>query len=393
MTSAELVRPHTRRPSLPSLTGLRFVAALLVFGFHLDVFGIFRPGAAATVLGKLFGPGAVGVSFFFVLSGFVLAWSARPGDTARGFLRRRFARVYPNHLATAVVAIGIAAVTGVGLSLPVIVPNLLLLQAWSPDPKVYFGLNTVSWSLSCEAFFYAAFPLLHRVLRRLPARALWPGVALALGTVWLIPLLTLPLSGAHRYWAIWVFPLARLPEFVAGMLLARVVREGRWPAVDWRAVAALAVAAYLLAPHLPADLRLVAGTVVPLALLVPAVAATDLAGRRTALSTPTAVRLGELSYAFYLVHELVLRALARATGTGHGQLVALALSALALAVAVLASAVLRRTVELPAMRLITGTRRRAVRPPLAGQVATAGKIGRHRTPPRDDAVPAEPGGR
>jgi peptidoglycan/LPS O-acetylase OafA/YrhL len=44
---------------------------------------------------------ATGVSFFFVLSGFVLTWSARPDDIATGFWRRRIARIYPVHLVTA----------------------------------------------------------------------------------------------------------------------------------------------------------------------------------------------------------------------------------------------------------------------------------------------------
>ncbi len=370
--------PAAARPTLPSLTGLRFVAALLVFGFHLHVFGVFRPGPGASALRAVFGPGAVGVSFFFVLSGFVLAWSARPGDTAGRFLRRRFARVYPNHLATAVVAVGIAAVTGVGLSAAVIVPNLLLIQAWSPEPGVYFGLNTVAWSLSCEAFFYALFPLLHRLVVRLPVRALWPAVAAALGSVWLVPLLTLPLSQPHRYWAIWVLPLSRLPEFVAGMLLARVVRAGRWPGVDWRAVALVAAACYVAAAHLPTGLRLVAGTVVPLALLIPALAATDLAGRHTVVAGRTAVYLGELSFAFYLVHELVLRALAKLVGVGHGQLAGTGLSLAALGTAVAASALLHHLVELPGMRLLAGGRRDERRP------------GAREAAPAPDDLPTQP---
>jgi peptidoglycan/LPS O-acetylase OafA/YrhL len=347
----------TARSRLPSLTGLRFVAAFLVFGFHVHIMGFVADGAARTAMEWIFGSGAVGVSFFFILSGFVLTWSARTGDTATRFWRRRVAKIYPNHLVTALVAIAAASVTGSLLSLAIVVPNLLLVQAWSPDVAVFFGLNTVSWSLACEVFFYALFPLLHRSLLRLPARSLWPASVAALGLVWLVPVAAHLLPAADRYWAIWVFPVARLPEFVAGMLLARIVSSGRWPAVPVWPVVALAGAAYLSVRWLPGDYRLVAGTAAPLALLVAAVGAADADGRGTPWATRWAVWLGEISYAFYLVHQIVLRVLAKGAGTGHHTLAGLGLALVALAVAVSGSWLLYRCVERPGMALVGGPRR------------------------------------
>src|SRR5579885_2444245 len=88
---------------LAALTGLRFQAALAVAGCHLgelthnpDYGPIFR---------HMVGEGAAGVPFFFVLSGFVLAYSyrdrlARPAAGAVGaYYRSRFARIWPLHLA------------------------------------------------------------------------------------------------------------------------------------------------------------------------------------------------------------------------------------------------------------------------------------------------------
>src|SRR3954466_10818588 len=90
---------------LRSLTGIRWLAALLVFAYHVHVIRYFRDGPAGTVVDWLFGAGVTGVSFFFVLSGFVLAWSARDGDPPRSFWLRRIARVYPVHLVTALTAL------------------------------------------------------------------------------------------------------------------------------------------------------------------------------------------------------------------------------------------------------------------------------------------------
>ncbi|MEU4563798.1 acyltransferase [Actinoplanes sp. NPDC023936] len=348
-------RPGASQPPsrLPSLTGLRFVAAFLVFGFHVHIEQFVGDGPVRTGMQWLFGQGAVGVSFFFILSGFVLTWSARSGDTARRFWWRRVARIYPDHVATWVVAMALALIGGAGVAASVWLPNLLLLQAWSPDIDVFFGLNTVSWSLACEIFFYAMWPALFVVLRRLPARALWPGTALMLGLVWIVPVIAQALPADDRYWFIWVFPVTRLPEFIAGMLLARIVRESRWPTVFGMGPAmALAAAAYLASQWLPGDFRMVAGTVAPLALLVAATAHADVTGARSPWRGRTAIRLGEISYAFYLVHQLVLRLVVHVFGVGHGLLAGVGAAVLALVLALAASWLLYERVENPANRFL-----------------------------------------
>lgn len=79
-------------PRLDSLTGARFVAALAVFLFHAG--GIFpAEGVFGKALAFISRDGGIGVDFFFVLSGFVLAWSWRPGSSVKAFYRRRFARL------------------------------------------------------------------------------------------------------------------------------------------------------------------------------------------------------------------------------------------------------------------------------------------------------------
>lgn len=311
-----IVSPGTSDQRLPSLTGLRFAAAALVFGFHIQAMHVFRADSTGQrVVGRLFGHGAVGVSFFFILSGFVLTWSVRANEPARRIWRRRAAKIYPNHLVTAAVAIvgvsalsGVAGVAGAGSSrLAGVLPNLLLIQAWDPNPAVYFGLNTVSWSLSCEALFYFCFPFLLRLLGRVGERALWPLAASLTAIVWCLPLATFGSSSATSYWLIYVFPPARIAEFCLGMVLARIVRAGRWPHVPAWVAAVLLVAAYVSVGYLPTRFGYVAATVIPLAMLVPALATADIRGCASLWSRRRAVWLGELSFAFYLVHQLVIR--------------------------------------------------------------------------------------
>lgn len=280
------------------------MAALLVFGLHLRNLGYLH-GVPVDIVGSAFMAGATGVSFFFVLSGFVLTWSARPHDTASGFWRRRIARIYPVHLATAVAAIflGSPMLGQPRPSGPQLAANLLLIHSWWP--AWWQTLNPVSWSLACEAFFYATFPALAWVLHRLGHRALTALAAAAVATV-----IVLPLANTHYTLGLVLFssPLVRLPEFMLGAVLARLVRLGRWRGPGLTASSAIAVTGYILASLVSADFAFAACTVLGFALLIPAAALADLNNLPSVWRHPTLVRLGELSFAFYMVHILVLHA-------------------------------------------------------------------------------------
>ncbi len=345
--------PTPTATRLNSLTALRVFAALLVFGQHAR-FLFAHTGWFATVDHYL-SRGGVGVGFFFVLSGFVLTWSRRPGDRAQPFLDRRASRIYPDYLvvwcgSAVLIGLGIAAATSVGSALV----NVFLLQAWFPSPAWHYGMNAVSWSLSCEAFFYLCFPFivgsvigLGRKHRELAIVAL---VALAIGIQVALQVAE-PRIGADRveYFA-YVFPPTRLIEFVLGMLLVGLVRDGL-PRVPFAAAAAFAVVAVLAAGWAPFPASHVAVTLVPFMVLIVAAAQADLAGTWCVGRSRRLVHLGLVSYAFYLLHDLVLQIFRDRVGLPERPVwMALLLMVGLLAVSVAAAEALFRFVEQPCER-------------------------------------------
>ena len=149
---------------IPALTSLRFFAAFAVVAHH----GVGLWNFELSPFLQQFA--AIGVSFFFVLSGFILVWNYSNLNSSEriGFYFKRFLRIYPTHwLITALFAISSwAFVSGFAVAslgkwwLLVLLANLCLLQSWIPIPAYYFSYNGPSWSVSCEIFFYLMFPFL-----------------------------------------------------------------------------------------------------------------------------------------------------------------------------------------------------------------------------------------
>lgn len=354
--------------NLSSLTGLRFAAALAVFVFHLHSQGMLADASAARIFETVAGHGAAGVGFFFILSGFVLTWSARPGTAPTTIWRRRGAKIYPLHLVTWTIALaGLLYASSHPLALPSAVATLTLTQAWFPSESVYFAVNTPAWSLSCEAAFYVAFPFLLVAVRRIREQRLWLWAGTLVAGVLLVPVAALPLSGDAHYWFVHVFPLTRGLEFVLGMLLARLVRAGRWPALGLGWISLLVAAGYGVATQLPVDFAYAVGLFLPFALLIPTAAATDLTGARSFWRSRWCVWLGEISFAFYLVHQIVIRAVDMALGNRTWTVgPAIGVMVAMLAASLAAAWVLHRGVELPMMRLLTARRPAAALTPATG---------------------------
>jgi len=253
-----------RRADLPALTSLRFFAAAIVLLAHMESAGspllAVNGGAAA---------GYHAVTFFFVLSGFILVYvysGSREGDGLSvpplTFLTARLARIGPAYY------LGLALLLPLFLyrsfilhlvppesSLAALVLTPFLLQAWYPPAALAW--NGPAWSLSVELAFYLLFPLLLRQSNRITRNRF---LTLAIATVIATALARRLVSGEITY----AHPLFHLAWFVFGMALGRMYLFG--PAA--------------LPPRVQACLRLISRV----------------------LSARWLVVLGEASFSIYILH-------------------------------------------------------------------------------------------
>lgn len=302
---------------LPAFTGLRAVAAYLVFLHH------YNPAPIGTLANRLFHQGYIGVSIFFVLSGFLIgyryasAFMKQTNGLWRRYLQNRFARTFPLYALFLLLTVGADTWRGHPMRLPVLVLNITLLKGFS-ETYLFSGIAQ-SWSLTVELCFYLAAPLLFIGLKRWNPLIL---TAMLLGLGVLIWTAINPFFGdAEKGTAGWLpFLLfytffGRSFEFVAGMWLANQYRQNRLPAVPyatktgllviigcvlWQSSVVLFTTSRAL---LNASEAVVYNLVLPVGIclfLIGLLAPTSRTNRL--LSHSFVQALGRSSYAFYLLH-------------------------------------------------------------------------------------------
>lgn len=288
---------------------MRFFAALAVVLCHV---GYQFTNTSSVNAAESYG--YVGVSFFFILSGLVLTWSYT-GQSAQRFVWLRLCRIWPLQFLVALFAFTALASQERSTGSAGHVLEVVLLQAWSPKQRIYFGGNGVSWSLSCELFFYVLFPFVIRRLRRLSGRGLLFCAGATIAVMAIAPAIALAsgVSAHIYYWLFFVFPPYRFGEFLIGMILARAVQLGlRLPRPQLSQVVACgglaaivyAFTRYTVTTGSSVSRPYAALFALPfLVLLVLGAVTLDVRSVPSWVAARPMLRLGEWSFALYLVHK------------------------------------------------------------------------------------------
>lgn len=315
---------------------LRGVAALMVVFFHLVV--KLQPfGYDGSQVSFLQG----GVDIFFVISGFIMVHISRERErSGKQFLADRTIRIVPLYWLLTLVACcaGAAETRPIG--------DLLRSLAFIPNgsPPLFNPLVDGGWTLNLEMYFYGIFAVGLAVAREEKQR-----FAVVVGTLFAVAAASRWMPG--RYWPF--FGNEIVFEFVVGMALARAIDRLRSIGVvtAW----CMVIAGGLLIALEPLEQfgsRLLSDGL-PAGLIVAAAISLDAAGKRVA--APAALRLGAISYAFYLSHVLVFEAIngafAQSSLTFGPALMAVYLI-IALLIALMTAWLLHVAFEQPASKLL-----------------------------------------
>lgn len=321
----------TAKQKIAPLTSLRFLAAFIVMLYHtapekLRVNGILPWGNFINI-------SFISVSFFFTLSGYILAvvylQREQPLDKRR-FWIARFARIYPLFVVALLMGLPdlfISRIGKYGLKAAILKTsvtmggNLLMLQAWTGKLR---GLNNPVWSLSTETVFYLLFPYLGWRLWKASSRTVVWGmllfylqgivlVALALRFQhFFTPRLHSPFTDEAKF-----IPIFHVHEFFIGILLARwhmaksatdVGRERLRAAAPWLAASALAIfiVAIYCFPYVH-ELYFRDGLLLPASVLAIVAFGSGHPLLDRPFSAAWFVALGEASYGLYLIHAPIGR--------------------------------------------------------------------------------------
>ena len=218
--------PSHLRPQLKYLTGLRFFAALCIFILHASDHGLI-PNDIVHIFDL-----SKAVSFFFVLSGFVLsyAYHLRIFSLIKFYLSR-LSRIWPITFSSLLFTLlflpqylylpSSSDLNNAGL---ILVSNILCFQSMIPIPSFHFGYNAVAWSISCELFFYLFFPFLIRLsFPKLLSLFSCISIFCCIISYWLstssFPFFShSSLDSLSIHGFIYINPIFRLPEFLIGIL-------------------------------------------------------------------------------------------------------------------------------------------------------------------------------
>lgn len=300
-----------------ALDGLRGFAVLLVFCVH-------AAGNAAVVIAGLDVGNASflslatwpqrvlfwlqrshhGVFLFFVLSGYLIGrmWWPRPQLLYARFAWRRTLRIYPAFLLSFVASLFFVRFTGeqVPLDLPRLLGNLVFLNG-APAAGVV-PLNIVTWSLLYEMTFYLVFPLLLLAAARVSAHAArWvPAVGILAPVAFVV-------AGADTLVLCWSLLFGGVALAFGGDRAVQVL--ARIPAMLVMLLY-LSVTTSALLDGMPQAVSIIAFGAV--ALLVVAHCAAGGTALAAMLTWRPLVRLGRISYSFYLLHWMIVVLVARA---------------------------------------------------------------------------------
>lgn len=295
---------------IKSLNFLRLVASVCVFLFHLEYRGPL---------------GTIGISFFFVLSGFIITYNYYDKLTinnAPQFYILRLARIYPVYLLTLLLSLPLTT----NIEVKTLLLNALMLQSYIPEVKTFFSFNFVSWAVSNQMFFYVLTPVIFYLMHKINIIKaiktygvfIWVGLFILSYIVASFFSNTSHIETAYSYnwWLLCISPYFRLFDFLLGVVLCLIFKEensekpdGYYTCLEVCSLIAVFVAynayfKYIGPLHYGLFFAPFTGFIIYVFAFQKGIISKT-------ISNKMFVILGSLSFSFFMVHQLVIRYFAK----------------------------------------------------------------------------------
>lgn len=316
------------------LQSLRFIAIVGVFLSHLSY--LQTNSSYSTFFNRYFYDGYCGVTFFLVLSGFVIAYNyydriqENSLKTSLEFTLKRIKRLYPIHILTFLITVPLAYKIILATPLSALVgaiSNMTLTQSFIPIKSIYFSYNGVAWYLSLTMFFCLFTPLLISFIKKLQCKNI--NLLLVAICIYIIQfsLVYIGRDSNNSHWLFYVNPFFRALDYLSGMLLSviminKIKIKSKKPNlnVKYTVIELVSVLLFTLAyyfyPYINPVFRF-GVYYMPFMLLLIYVFSLQNGYLSKILSNNVLVYLGNISFEFYMIHQLVIRIVSLFMAVNH----------------------------------------------------------------------------
>ncbi|MFN8433642.1 MAG: acyltransferase family protein [Anaerolineales bacterium] len=299
---------------IEQLTFTRFVIIILVLFAH-DVLGPYLNPLLFFPVAALIRSGSTGVSYLFILSGFVMTIVYYKPDEKFDyftFWRNRLIRLYPLYILAFVLTCVYYYDSLFKIKPEKILANIFILQSWIP--KYAQSFNYVAWSMTVEIFFYLFFPFFLILTYRQSTRKLinFSLIVWAISTT-IFHILWIGYIEQYREFILY-FPLFYFNSFVMGVVGGIwYIREGRNETISTGKRFAVLMASFLVIatytvlamdffPSWPHLIQPITGFLAPLLIIFIVALAMDQSFVSKIMIHPVLINMGELAYGIYILH-------------------------------------------------------------------------------------------
>lgn len=328
---------------IKSLQSLRFIAILGIFLSHL----LFLQNTVyKNVFNRYFYGGYCGVTFFIVLSGFVMAYNYYDKfnevhkDVSLNFFKKRLMKIYPIHILTFVIALPLAYKIIMHSPLKQIVNmilNILLLQSFVPMQGVNFSFNSVSWYLSACILFYALTPFLIMLIHKIAKTSTHLIVYGILIYMFTFTIVFLGRDNSNAHWLFYINPFFRIFDYILGLLCGVYVKSivvknknsiNFYTILEVLSLLAFGVAYYMY-PFIQQTFTY-GVYYLPFMVFITIIFGIQKGYISKILSNKFLVYLGGISFEFYMIHHLVIDYITHFTVNEHPIIVSISCFAISI---------------------------------------------------------------